>query len=77
MDCYECAGQGEAVVAVAICHNCGVGMCLEHLRHAQARRTGGPMYGCSHDLSAETPKRPASRDGGRRNRHRHPKLGTA
>lgn len=77
MDCYECVLGGEAVTSVAICRNCGVGMCLEHLRHAQAHRAGGLMYGCSHDLSVEAPKRPVSRGGGRPNGHLRPKLGTA
>lgn len=77
MDCYECAVQQEAVAAVAICPNCGVAMCLEHLRHAQAHRAGGLMYGCSHDLGAGAPKRPTSRGGGRPNGHLRVQLGTA
>ncbi len=31
MNCYECARDGTEKTAVAICPNCGVAMCIEHL----------------------------------------------
>ena len=52
MNCYECAIKGETVAAVATCQHCGAGLCLEHLREAQAYRVGGTVIGCAHDLSA-------------------------
>jgi predicted nucleic acid binding AN1-type Zn finger protein len=52
MNCYECALEGKAVAAVATCHHCGAGLCLEHLREAQAYRVGGTVVGCAHDLAA-------------------------
>jgi hypothetical protein len=55
MNCFECAVQGETVTAVAICHHCGAGMCLEHVHAAQAFRAGGVTLmtgGCAHDLTA-------------------------
>jgi hypothetical protein len=55
MDCFECAVAGESVAAVAICHHCGAGMCLEHTHAAQSFRVGGVMLmtgGCPHDLKA-------------------------
>ena len=51
MNCYECATQGEAVAAVAMCKHCGVGMCLEHFFMAQDYRVGGTTYGCRHDIA--------------------------
>jgi len=48
MNCYECMVAGKTVTAVAICQHCGVGLCLEHLRKAQAYHAGGTLYGCPH-----------------------------
>ncbi len=50
MNCYECTKDGTQVAAVAICLNCGAGMCMRHL--AEERATAGPggtRIGCSHD----------------------------
>lgn len=30
MNCYECATKGKERMAVAICHRCSAGLCLEH-----------------------------------------------
>ena len=59
MNCYECATQGEAVAAVAICKHCGVGMCLEHFFMAQDYRVGGTTYGCRHGISEQAEGRQA------------------
>lgn len=48
MNCHECALAGKTTTAVSICPHCGVGLCLEHLREAQAYRVGGTTYGCPH-----------------------------
>jgi hypothetical protein len=51
MICYECAKQERNTPAVAICLNCGAGLCLQHAREAAA--TPGPAgtaIGCPHDL---------------------------
>ena len=50
MMCYVHSVGGREVQAVAICKNCGVAMCLEHLRDFQAHRPGGVEYGCNHVL---------------------------
>ena len=63
MNCFECAVQGETVTAVAICHHCGAGMCLEHVHLAQAFRAGGTTLmtgGCPHDLTALPASRTAA-----------------
>ena len=40
MNCHECAQAQRERLAVAVCTNCGVGMCLEHLD--EERRRSGP-----------------------------------
>lgn len=60
MDCYECALRGEAVAAVATCRHCGAGLCLDHLREAQAHRVGGTTFGCPHNLSTAVSVHPAA-----------------
>ncbi len=30
MNCYDCATHDTAIAAVAICHDCGAGACLDH-----------------------------------------------
>lgn len=32
MNCFDCAGVGHSVPAVAICVDCGAGMCMDHAR---------------------------------------------
>ena len=34
MNCLDCAGLQRAVAAVAICHDCGAGVCSEHAQVA-------------------------------------------
>jgi hypothetical protein len=50
MNCYLHALQYEEVPAVAVCRNCGVAMCMEHLAEQQANRPGGMSIGCTHNL---------------------------
>ncbi len=75
MNCYECAVQGEAVAAVAVCKNCGVGMCLEHFLSAHDYRASGTTYGCRHHLPAKpqggTRKRVAAEHVAASNGHHH------
>jgi hypothetical protein len=52
MNCYQCAASAHERTAVAICPNCGAGLCLDHLREAQSYRVGGTTFGCPHDLTA-------------------------
>ncbi len=53
MNCYECAKKEQQATAVAICPNCGAGLCLAHLREEQDRPgPGGTRIGCGHDLQA-------------------------
>ena len=30
MNCFDCALDGIVTPAVAVCHDCGVGVCIEH-----------------------------------------------
>jgi hypothetical protein len=30
MNCFDCANAGNVVPAVAICHDCGGGICIDH-----------------------------------------------
>jgi hypothetical protein len=50
MNCYVCATASRAEPAVAICPNCGAGLCLEHVREAAAWPGPGGMaaLGCAH-----------------------------
>jgi hypothetical protein len=52
MNCYECERDGNPMSAVAICKNCGVGLCMYHLAMTQANRPGGTELGCPHILPA-------------------------
>ncbi len=70
MNCYVCATSREERAAVAVCPQCFVGLCFEHLRQAQHPNAGGTRLGCHHRLptpalnpSAQTPRhfRKASR----------------
>lgn len=36
--------------AVAMCKNCGVGLCFEHFTELRTTRPGGMDYGCPHVL---------------------------
>lgn len=52
MNCHQCARDHGERAAVAICTNCGVGMCLQHLDEERARiGPGGTMIGCGHSSS--------------------------
>jgi hypothetical protein len=30
MNCYDCAITGAVTAAIAVCHDCGAGVCTEH-----------------------------------------------
>ncbi len=30
MNCYDCATTGTTMAAVAVCHDCGAGVCIDH-----------------------------------------------
>jgi hypothetical protein len=32
MNCLDCATAGHTQRAVAVCHDCGAGVCIDHLR---------------------------------------------
>ena len=52
MNCHECARDRTEQPAVAICLNCGVGMCMQHLDKERARSgPGGTQIGCWHAFS--------------------------
>jgi hypothetical protein len=59
LNCYVCDRLGTTEnVAVAICANCSVGLCTEHLD--EERRSVGPggmRYGCSHDSDPQSKER--------------------
>ena len=31
MNCLDCAAAGQATPAVGVCHDCGAGICLDHV----------------------------------------------
>jgi hypothetical protein len=35
MNCYDCAQLGRTTSAVAICHDCGAGLCPDHTTEGQ------------------------------------------
>lgn len=51
MNCYVCDDRGQAVSAVAICQNCGVGLCRDHLDRdlLAIRPQGVTRRQCTHD----------------------------
>lgn len=32
MNCFDCAAAGITTVAVAVCSNCGAGLCADHVQ---------------------------------------------
>ena len=51
MHCFECARAERETPAVAVCRDCGAGLCLEHVAVDQRDEVGGMQMGCSHELS--------------------------
>lgn len=51
MQCFECTRTGRETVAVAVCRECGAGLCLEHAAANERDEVGGMHMSCSHDLS--------------------------
>jgi hypothetical protein len=51
MNCYMCDGADRATEAVAICRNCGIALCREHIDEALTaeRPTGLVRVGCVHN----------------------------
>jgi hypothetical protein len=59
MNCHECARNHNERQAVAICPNCGVGMCIQHLDQERARTgPGGTQIGCGHSFSQAARQQP-------------------
>jgi hypothetical protein len=45
MNCYDCAQADLATTAVAVCHDCGAGICPEHAVRGQHTLTvARPVY---------------------------------
>lgn len=57
MNCFECAKTNDAVIAVGVCSQCGVGLCLDHMIEAGQYRVGGTTYTCGHRLPTVKPLR--------------------
>ncbi len=51
MNCFVC-GQ----TAVALCSNCGVALCKEHLAERQQHQVGGTTLGCPHTVASTRAK---------------------
>jgi hypothetical protein len=50
VNCYVCDRAGRATVAVALCKNCEVALCREHLdEELLSVGPGGASFGCGHD----------------------------
>ena len=39
MNCYDCHHNDTQTIAVAICHDCGAGLCLDHTTEGTHRLT--------------------------------------
>jgi hypothetical protein len=57
MNCFECAKVNDAVSAVGVCQQCGVGLCLDHLIEAHEFLVGGTHYACPHEIPRVKPLR--------------------
>ncbi len=55
MNCFECAKANDTVAAVAICDQCGVGLCLDHLIEARQFLVGGTHEACRHEVPRARP----------------------
>ena len=79
MNCFECAKTNDAVIAVGVCSQCGVGLCLDHMIEAGQYRVGGTNLHLR--TPSPVPREAAPRRPGRhrcRSRHHPPRrLGTA
>lgn len=51
MSCFVCGS-----LAVAVCSNCGVGLCREHWEDRRRYRVGGTTLGCPHTVTSTRPK---------------------
>jgi hypothetical protein len=53
MNCFVCATEGRATVAVATCRYCDAALCMDHVaEQAALGRVGGMFMGCTHDTWA-------------------------
>lgn len=60
MLCYSCAKEGTNQSAVALCHSCNAGLCLDHLRATAAHFASSHMLdSCHHDTWTVT-ERPSA-----------------
>jgi hypothetical protein len=59
MKCFVCDGRGRETEAVAICRDCSIGLCREHLvEESRAVGAGGLKYRCTHTpLAVPAPQR--------------------
>lgn len=55
MLCYCCATQGADRPAVALCRDCGAGLCLEHLSETARRFAAGHMLETCHHATWSAP----------------------
>ena len=55
MSCFVCGGM-----AVALCSNCGVALCKEHLAEKKQHQVGGTTFGCPHTVTSTRAKSEAS-----------------
>ena len=39
MNCYDCDQQGQTSPALAVCHDCGAGICTQHASEAEHHLT--------------------------------------
>lgn len=55
MNCYDCDRQGHVSPAVAICHDCGAGICARHATEAPHHLTR--ILVLSRQVPVEPPQR--------------------
>lgn len=51
MQCFGCTQTGRETTAVAVCQDCGAGLCLAHAAANERAEVGGMRMSCSHYLS--------------------------
>jgi Uncharacterized protein conserved in archaea (DUF2180) len=57
MNCLICARTGAERTAVALCPNCGAGLCLDHVeQNARADGPGGTLLACGHHTWYSAPQ---------------------
>lgn len=55
MNCYDCNEHGNDIPAIAVCHDCGAGVCIDHAKTQHVYRTR--LVGLGLPIEIEPPAR--------------------